>query len=69
MKIEIRDNLDDWQELYIDGKLALSGHSISTEDLLELIKENLRADIGHTGCDFDFEIIEWDFQEGQPLYE
>lgn len=31
---------DDWQGLYIDGKLAIEGHSVSVEDVLLMLDIN-----------------------------
>lgn len=51
MKVTIKTNLNDWEELYIDGKLAMFGHRISAEDLLVTIVQNAEFD-------FSYEVIE-----------
>jgi hypothetical protein len=42
MKVALVEWYDDWQALYIDGKLVLSNHTVDSSDLLyELSKRGL----------------------------
>jgi len=38
MKIELRSVNDDWEELLIDEKLMLEGHSLQVCNVIELVK-------------------------------
>lgn len=38
MKITLRSVNDDWEELLIDGKLMLEGHSLPLSEVIKLVK-------------------------------
>jgi hypothetical protein len=47
MKITLVTNHDDWEGIYIDGKLYTEGHRVGLEDLAEALKldfEKITAD-------------------------
>ena len=57
MKIQILRPHDDWEALYIDGKLVVENHSLSAEDVGNVIATDVEV--------FDV----FDFEEDDPDFE
>ena len=50
----IVSNDDDWEGIYINGKLAAEGHRISLHDVLDALKGNILTDFEFRTCNRDW---------------
>lgn len=49
----VRPECIDWEALYIDGKLAAEGHSLSADRVLERISKHMDCEIEYIGITDD----------------